>query len=401
MKQKVLLGLSGGVDSAVAALLLKKQGYEVIGAFMRCFSEKNKITKTLHLNRDFWDAQSARTHFDITKECTYLEDKKDAQRIAAQLNIKFIELDYEKEYKSQVLNKMFKAYVEGVTPNPDAQCNIKIKFPFLWKEAKKRECNFIATGHYAKKIKMQQIRRNRTKLRPILKNQKEYLYYLKIPKDKNKDQTYFLYGLTQKDLEHTLFPIGDYTKSKVRHIAKKHKLHNWNKHGTRGLCFVGNIDFKHFLKQKIKNKPGKVLSADKKLIGTHQSLEFYTIGERIKDQDIQINKEYRNKVKSKLYVAKKDKKTNTIIVAPKKHPLLFKSQFQIININLINKVNFPLNNIKVRIRHLGELIPAQITKNKNKIICTLKNPTQGIAEGQSAVIYTNQGTLLCGGEIRY
>ena len=384
MQKKVLLGLSGGVDSAVTALLLKKQGYEVIGAFMRCFSEKNKITKTLRSNSSFWDAQSARTHFDMTNECTYLEDKKDAQRIAAQLNIKFIELNYEKEYKSQVLDEMLKSYKKGITPNPDSQCNAKIKFPFLWKEAKKLKCLFIATGHYAKKI------------------QKKGKFYLKIPKDKSKDQTYFLYGLTQEDLKHTLFPIAEYTKTEVRKIAKANNLHNWNKHGTRGLCFVGNIDMKQFLKQKIKQKQGKILSPEGKVVGTHQGMQFYTIGERIKDQDIQIDKEYKNKVKSKIYVAEKNLKSNTLTIAPKNHPILFKKQFQIKNINYIsNKPNFPMKNAKVRIRHLGQLIPARITKNNNNLIINLKHPTQGIAQGQSAVIYTNSRIMLFGGEIRY
>ncbi len=374
MKQKVLLGLSGGVDSAVAALLLKKQGYEVIGAFMRCFSDKNHLTK----------------------ECSYLEDKKDAQRIAAQLKIKFIELNYEKEYKTQVLDEMFKAYAKGITPNPDSQCNTKIKFPFLWKEAQKLGCNFIATGHYAKKYPQQ------NEIADNFKNRKEHLYYLKIPKDKSKDQTYFLYGLTQEDLKHTLFPIGNYTKTEVRQIAKKQGLHNWSKHGTRGLCFVGNINMKQFLKQKIKNKPGNILNPEGKAIGTHQGIQFYTIGERIGSQNIQINKEYRNKTKSKLYIARKDKKSNTITIAPENHKSLFKTQFQIKNINYItNQPKFPLKNIKVRIRHLGQLIPAKIKKQGNKIIVNLKHPTQGLAEGQSAVIYNKQCIMLFGGEISH
>ena len=361
-KLKILVGLSGGVDSAVAALLLKKQGYEVIGAFMRCFSEeKNKLTN----------------------ECSYLEDKKSAQKVASVLKIPLITLNFEKQYQKSVLNNMFKAYSQGLTPNPDSQCNTKIKFPFLWKEAKKLGCQFIATGHYAIKIK------------------KGDKYYLKIPKDKNKDQTYFLYGLKQNDLKHTLFPIGNYTKSQVRKIAKKHNFPNWNKQGTRGLCFVGNINMKQFLKQKIKNKPGNILSPEEEIVGTHQGIQFYTIGERVKE-DIKISKEYRNKVKAKLYIAEKDKKTNTIVVAPENHKSLFKTQFQIKNINYItNKPKFPLKNIKVRIRHLGQLIPTQIKKQSNKLIVTLKHATKGIAEGQSAVIYNNQGIMLFGGEIIY
>ncbi len=369
--KKVLLGLSGGVDSAVAALLLKKQGYEVVGAFMRCFSEKSSIKG----------------------ECSYLEDKKDAQKIAAQLNIQFIELNYEKEYQTQVLKEMFNAYKKGITPNPDAQCNVKIKFPFLWKEAKTHDCQFIATGHYAIKYPQQK------EIADNFKNKKDTRYYLKIPKDKSKDQTYFLYGLTQKDLEHTLFPIGNYKKSEVRKIAKANNLHNWDKKGTKGLCFVGNINLKQFLKQKINNNPGNVLSPEGKIIGRHQGIQFYTIGERIKEE-IEINKEYKNKINSKLYIAEKNARSNALTIAPKNHPILFRKKFQIKKINYITETpKFPLKNIKVRIRHLGQLIPAQITKEKDKIICTLKRQIQGIAEGQSAVIYTNSGIMLGGGEI--
>ncbi len=353
------MGLSGGVDSAVTAMLLKKQGYEVIGAFMRCFSEKS----------------------ELNGECSYLEDKKDAQKIAAQLNIQFIELDYEKEYKTQVLDEMFYAYEKGITPNPDAQCNVKIKFPFLWKEAKKHDCQFIATGHYVQKIN---------------KNNQEFL---KIPKDKSKDQTYFLYGLTQQDLKHSLFPIGKYTKKQVRQIAKANNLFNWDKKGTKGLCFVGNINLKKLLKQKIKNKPGNIISHEGKIIGKHQGIQFYTIGERIKEE-IELNKDFKNKVNSKLYVAEKNINSNTLTIAPKNHPILFKKQFQIRKINYLSETSkFSLNNINIRIRHLGQLINAKIEKKSNKTIVTLKQAIQGIAKGQSAVIYTKQGVMLGGGEI--
>jgi len=356
MKQKVLLGLSGGVDSAVAALLLKKQGYEVIGAFMRCFSEeKNKITG----------------------ECNYLEDKRDAQKIATLLNIKLLELNYEKEYKKTVIDIMFKSYEKGKTPNPDSLCNKTIKFPYLWKEAKKNKCSLIATGHYINKIK------------------KGNRYYLKIPKDKSKDQSYFLYQLTQKDLEHTLFPIGNYTKNEVRKIAKKNNFPNYDKKGTKGLCFVGNINMKLFLKQKIKNKPGSIKDPENNLIGKHDGIMFYTIGERIKEgTNILLDNKYRNKVKSKLYVAKKDIKNNILIVAPKNHPLLKKKEFKIKKINWISEKP-KSNQILVRIRHLGQLNKAQI--NENKII--LNKPIEGIAPGQSAILYNNEKIMLGGGEI--
>ena len=177
MKQKtrVLLGLSGGVDSAVAAILLKKQGYEVIPIFLKCFSSNSK--------------QSG-----LQGDCDSTKDKKDAQKVAATLNITLKTLNFEKEYMNLVISPMFKAYEKGLTPNPDSLCNKIIKFPLLWKAAKKLDCKYIATGHYIKKT----LKSNAT-------------YKLKIPKDKKKDQSYFLYDLTQKDLEHTLFPIDKST----------------------------------------------------------------------------------------------------------------------------------------------------------------------------------------------
>ncbi len=361
-QKTVLVGLSGGVDSAVAALLLKKQGYKVIGAFMKNFSEtKNKLTG----------------------ECSYLEDKKDAEKIAAVLNIPLKILNFEKEYKKSVIMPMFKSYSKGLTPNPDSLCNKIIKFPLLWKEAKKLKADYIATGHYIKRIK------------------KGSRYFLKIPKDRNKDQSYFLYNLTKKDLQHTLFPIANLKKSKVRKIAQKNSFPNYDKKSTSGICFVGKINMKSFLKQKIKPKKGEIINPEGQILGTHEGIMYFTIGERMReDANAAINKEFRNKYKSKLYVVDKKIKSNILVVAPESHQSMLKSEFCIKNINWITeKPKFPLK-AKIRIRHLGELISAKIRKKNKKILCELKMPIKGIAEGQSAVIYKRK-YLLGGGEIYY
>ncbi len=362
MKNKVLLGLSGGVDSAVAALLLQKKGYEVIGAFMKCFSqEKSKLTG----------------------ECSWLEDKKSAQKIASQLNIKLIELNYEKEYNDLVIKPMFESYSKGLTPNPDSACNNIIKFPYLLKVAKKLGCKFVATGHYIKKIK----------------NKGKYL--LKIPKDTSKDQSYFLYGLKQKYLEKILFPIGDYTKKEIRKIAKVNKFQNWDKQGTRGLCFIGNINVKSFLKQKIKNKQGIIKNPEGKIIGKHDGIMFYTIGERIRENDdVVVDNIYKNMVKSKLYIAKKDIKNNILTIAPKNHPILKRKEFKIKKVNWLSQKS-KTSSVLIRLRHLGKLIPAKIENIKEKLNVKLQKPIEGLAQGQSAVIYTKSKILLGGGEIYY
>lgn len=366
-QKSVLLGLSGGVDSAVAALLLKQKGYKVIGAFMKNFSE---------------------TKNEITGDCNYLEDKKDAQKIAAILEIPFVSLDFEKEYKKYVIDPMFRDYAKGLTPNPDSLCNKIIKFPLLWREAKKLKCDYIATGHYIKRSY----------------NKKTKSYEISIPKDKSKDQSYFLYELTQKDLEHTLFPIDGLTKTEVRVIAKKNKLPNADKLGTRGICFVGKIDMKDFLKQKIKPKPGKILDQDGNVIGKHNGIMYYTIGERIRENsNTQILKEHRNKLNKKMYVASKNKRANILVVVPQRHSLLRKNEFNLTKVHFINSKNKSLKvlkGVKVRIRHLAPLISAKIVKQNGKYKVKLSKSVQAVADGQSCVVYKGK-KILGGGEIRF
>lgn len=345
--KSVLIGLSGGVDSAVSALLLKKQGYRVIGAFMKNFSE-NK---------------------NLKGECHWVEDKKDAEKIAALLEIPMITLSFENDYQRDVINPMFRAYKKGLTPNPDANCNRHIKFPLLWKEAQKRGIDYIATGHYAR----------------IIKNGNEY--ELHKSKDTEKDQTYFLYTLKEKDLEHTLFPIGNYTKKQVRAIAKKNKIPVYDKRGSRGICFVGKMDMKTFLKQEISEKQGKIIDAHGITIGHHIGSSFYTIGERLGQHNGAIisSKAHSN---TKLYVAEKNR--NDIIVVPKENPKLYRTEFKVKNLNLLDRLP---NRVLVRIRHRGELIPARIKKNR----VFLDKPSI-IAPGQSAVFYL-QSKVIGGGEI--
>ena len=289
--QKVVVGLSGGVDSAVCALILKKQGYEVIGAFMKNFSD---------------------TKDPLTGECNWVEEKKMAQKIAVHLKIPFIVLDFEKEYKKYVINPMIKSYQLGLTPNPDISCNTIIKFPLLWKKAKKLGADFIATGHYAR-----------------IKKKNEF-YGLYTGKDKNHDQSYFLYELSQNDLSHTLFPLGNYTKEQIRKIAKNNHFPNWNKKGTRGICFVGKIDFNEFIRKKTKNKNGKVLNPEGKIIGTHQSLSSLTIGQRLGPK-VGVNITDKTLSGQKIYLISKDTKKNTLIAAQKGHKAHEKDIFQIKN----------------------------------------------------------------------
>jgi tRNA-specific 2-thiouridylase len=382
--KKVLVAMSGGVDSSVAALLMKKKGYEVIGAFMKNWSEtKNELG-----------------------ECVWKEDRKISMKIAAKLRIPLITLDFEREYKKYVIDEMFKNYRRGITPNPDIDCNQKIKFPLLWKAAKKLGADFIATGHYA--------RIKRIAGRKIVKNKKgfvegggvdggqNYRYELLRAKDESKDQSYFLYRLNQKDLRHSLFPIGDYTKTEIRKIAEKNKFPNFNRKGTVGICFVGKVNLKDFLQKKIKPRKGKTLNPGGKQIGEHDGIYYYTIGQRLGPRfGIKIERGKGKKLK-RWYVARKNLKKNEIIAAPEGHPLLYRREILIKNPHWINEMpcgrrgggrRIKSMKVKSRIRHVGELLPLKLKYNKKQYKVTLNKPITGVSKGQAIVLYSGKKVL--------
>jgi tRNA-specific 2-thiouridylase len=264
--KKVFVGMSGGVDSSLSAALLKEQGYDVTGVFIKVWQP------------DFI-------------ECTWKEDRLDAMRVASALSIPFVTLDLEKEYKEGVIDYMIEEYRAGRTPNPDVMCNREVKFGAFWKWAKEQGADYIATGHYA-----------------VTDNE-----HLIVSKDANKDQTYFLWTLTQDDLSHVLFPIGHMEKEEVREEAKKRGLYTSGKKDSQGLCFVGTIDLKTLLKEYIKEEKGTVLNENGEAIGSHDGVMFYTIGER---HGFTIDKKGTND--APYYVIAKNLEENTLTVSHEK-----------------------------------------------------------------------------------
>jgi tRNA-specific 2-thiouridylase len=355
-KKKVLVAMSGGVDSSVAALLMKKNGYEVFGAFMKCFSD---------------------TKNNLTGECAWRDELRMARRIAAKLNIQLIMLDFEKEYKKHIIESMFKAYTEGKTPNPDILCNKIIKFPLLWKAAKKLKIPLIATGHYAR----------------IKKTSNGFQLLTGL--DFEKDQSYFLAEISQEDLSHTIFPLGNHTKSQVRQIAKANNFPNWDKQGTRGICFVGRIPMQKFLKQKIKEKRGKIISPKGELIGMHPGSAFFTIGQKLGEHlGVIINKP-PELAQKRFYVAEK-RKGNILVAVPENHSLLKRKRIIIKKLHLINqKVKIPLK-LKARIRHPGIFHSGKLKKVNSGWEFRFDKLIKAIAEGQYIVFYKDQEVMGCG-----
>lgn len=368
-KTKVLVALSGGVDSSVAALLMKRKDYDVVAAFMKNWSDtKNEIG-----------------------ECNWREERRMAVKIAALLDIPLITLDYEKQYKREVVNEMFKKYKEGITPNPDVDCNQKIKFPNLIEEAKKQNCDYVVTGHYSR----------------IKKSKRSYKMLR--AKDESKDQSYFLYRINQRELSKTLFPIGEYTKSQVREIAKRNGFPNFNKKSTVGICFIGKINLKDFLSKKIKPKKGKILDPKGNEIGEHDGIYYYTIGQRLGPRygfDVKKSSDNSRSL-NRWYVARKDAKKNLIIAAPEGHPLLYRKSIIISDPHWISGKSplkkFPKSiPVKARIRQVGELIPAKLSynKEKKKFEVILRRAITGVSEGQAIVLYKGK-EVLGGGVISF
>ena len=282
---------------------------------------------------------------------------------------------------------MFKKYKAGITPNPDIDCNEKIKFPLLIEAAKKAGINLIATGHYAR----------------IKKKGKNY--ELHRAKDENKDQSYFLYRQNQDELSRTLFPIGNLTKKKVRALARKNGFQNADKKGTVGICFIGKVNLKNFLSKKIKPKIGKILDPEGNVIGKHDGVYFYTIGQRLGPRyGFEIErKDKTTKRMSKWYVSKKDVKTNTLTAAPEGHPILYRKIIMVDNLHLIDETKKEFlkhKRIFSRIRQVGELIPSKISEEKGKIKVILNKAINGVSEGQAIVLY-HKTKCLGGGVIGF
>ena len=315
--KKVVVAMSGGVDSSIAAALLKKAGFDVIGVFMIFWSEKAKIQR--------WN------------RCCSPGAQMKAREVAKKLNIPFYVLDLQKEFKEKIVDYFLKGIKEGITPNPCVECNRFIKFGILLEKAKAFGADFIATGHYA---------RLRRKI-PSTKSQIP-IYKLYRAKDKEKDQSYFLWRLTQDQLKHIIFPLGDLTKEEVKRLAKKFKLPVLNISESQEICFV-TTTLEDFLKKYLKPKPGKIIDKEGKILGEHKGLIFYTIGQR---KGIGLSG-------GPYYVLEKDTKNNLLIVT-KNEKDLYKKELIAKEVNWISgkPPEFPIR-VKAKIRYLHE--PASAT----------------------------------------
>lgn len=344
-KKKVFVGLSGGVDSAVSAALLKERGFDVTGVFIKAWQPE-------------W------------MQCSWRDERRDAMRVAIALDIPFLFLDFEKEYKQEVVDKMIAEYKAGRTPNPDVLCNREIKFGSFWEKAKELGADYIATGHYARI----QLAENSLQLAE--------------GKDKEKDQSYFLWTLTEQDLDHVLFPVGELEKAEVRKLAEKFKIPVAEKKDSQGICFLGDVSMEEFLSHYVQAKPGKVVNTEGRVIGKHEGLVYYTIGER---RGFEVTKKEASS--GPFYIVAKDPETNSLVVSDKEEEILDFSPTKIVlkNVNWLNEPE--IADISARIRYRGEKLPVLLTVQGKKLAVEFRNPVRGLSLGQSIVFYDGEECL--------
>ncbi|HUD07238.1 MAG TPA: tRNA 2-thiouridine(34) synthase MnmA [Candidatus Saccharimonadales bacterium] len=346
MSRSVYVAMSGGVDSSVAAALLIKQGYSVTGVYMKNWS------------------QDLPGH-----HCPWQEDYQDAKRVAVKLGIKLKLYDFQKQYRKKVVDYMISEYKLGRTPNPDIMCNQEVKFKLFLQTALSEGADFIATGHYS-----------------IVSDN-----HLLTGVDVNKDQSYFLCRVDKKALKKTIFPIGKYSKPKIRAMAKSMDLHTADKKDSQGICFVGKVGIREFLSQYVNTKPGNIIDQHGAIVGQHSGAIYYTIGQR-QGLDVGGGLPY--------YVTSKNMNKNQVFVTTNLNDSdLWSDQLNLTDFHWIDPIKSPYpKNLSIRTRYRAPLIPVKkIKKTGNNWKLDLDSEVRAITPGQSAVLY--QGDQVLGGGI--
>lgn len=352
-KKRVAVAMSGGVDSSVAAWLLQRQGYDVIGVMGK-----------------FW-GDAAFRESGFTDSCCSLEARKKGEAIAHRLGIPFYFIDLEMDFKAHVVDEFIEKYAKGATPNPCVTCNREVKIGLLLKKVQELfGVNYLATGHYA-----------------TIDDKKDPLIHLS--GDATKDQTYFLARVRREDLKHLLFPCGEYTKDEIRGLARKAGLADLVLQESMELCFFSEKTPKNFLQKNIGKLSGQITDPTGKVLGTHEGTYLYTLGQR---------KGMNLGVENATYVKKIDPRSRTIEVSySHDDPELTHTQVLVKNMNRQTTRRLP-KHVQVKLRHSPRFVGATTEEKKNTVILYLDEPVRAVSRGQLAALYAN-GTLLGGGEI--
>lgn len=362
--KKVLVGMSGGVDSSTVAALLKERGYEVRGVFMIMHDAQEKIEK----------------------------DIRDIEKVSQILGIECEILDLRERFKKEVVKYFLDEYAAGRTPNPCVFCNENFKFKILLEEADKNKADYVATGHYARRSREIPNSKFQIPNKSKIKNSKsKTIYKLKTAKDKNKDQSYFLYRLGQKELARIIFPLGEYEKNEVRKLAEEFGLPVSEKKESQDVCFLAGLTTEIFLKNNLKLKKGKILDTSGNVLGEHQGLPLYTLGQR---RGINIGGT------GPYYVVSKDFQKNSLIVTnDKEEASLFLRGINLKDVKWTSgKPNLPVR-VLAETRYHESPSYVTIEQADSGIAAVFERPHQKVASGQSVVFYTENGEVIGGGTV--